>query len=66
MGDFLKFERDGAIVTLTMNEPENRNPLTGNTAIPEFIEACARIEADPSVRVVILTGAGGRFRLAVT
>lgn len=61
MGDFLKFDRDGAIVTLTMNDPENRNPLTGNSAIPEFIAACARIEADPSVRVAILTGAGGAF-----
>lgn len=61
MGNFLKFERDGAIVTLTMNDPDNRNPLTGNTAAPEFIAACAQIEADPSIRVVILTGAGGAF-----
>lgn len=61
MGDFLKFDRDGAIVTLTMNDPENRNPLTGNSAIPEFIAACERINADPSVRVVILTGTGGAF-----
>jgi enoyl-CoA hydratase/carnithine racemase len=61
MSDFLIYRQDGAIVTLTMNQPEARNPLTGNTAVPEFIEACARIGADPSVKVVVLTGAGSAF-----
>lgn len=61
MEPFLKFERDGAIVTLTMNQPEARNPLTGNTAVPEFVEACDRISADPSIRAVIITGAGSAF-----
>jgi enoyl-CoA hydratase/carnithine racemase len=44
-----------------MNEPEKRNPLTGNTAVPEFLAAIERIHNDPSVRVVILTGAGSAF-----
>lgn len=61
MAEFLKFEREGSIVTLTMNQPEARNPLTGNTAVPEFVEACERIGADPSVKVVIVTGAGTAF-----
>lgn len=61
MADFLKIERDGAIVTLTMNQPEARNPLTGNTAVPEFLAACAQIEGDLSVRAVIVTGAGSAF-----
>jgi enoyl-CoA hydratase/carnithine racemase len=61
MADFLKIERDGAIVTLTMNQPEARNPLTGNTAIPEFIAACEQINADIGVRAVIVTGAGSAF-----
>jgi len=61
MQAFLKYERDGAIVTLTMNQPEARNPLTGNTAVPEFVEACERIAADPGVRAVIITGAGSAF-----
>ncbi|MDQ6685424.1 MAG: enoyl-CoA hydratase, partial [Pseudomonadota bacterium] len=29
MADFLIYEQDGALVTLTMNQPEQRNPLTG-------------------------------------
>ncbi|MAT49992.1 MAG: enoyl-CoA hydratase [Porticoccaceae bacterium] len=61
MSAFLDYQQQGAIVTLTMNEPETRNALTGNTAIPEFVAACERINADQSVRVVILTGTGNVF-----
>jgi enoyl-CoA hydratase/carnithine racemase len=58
---FLLYEQSGAVVTLTMNSPETRNVLTGNTAPNEFFDACARITADLSVRAVILTGAGTAF-----
>ncbi len=61
MADFLIYEQDGGIVTLTMNQPETRNPLTGNSAVPEFLAACERIAADQTVKVVILTGAGSAF-----
>ena len=61
MPDFLIYEQDGPLVTLTMNQPEQRNPLTGNTAIPEFLEAIERIHTDRSVRCVILTGSGRAF-----
>lgn len=61
MTPFLKTERDGAILTLTMNQPETRNALTGNTAVAEFVQACADITLDRSVRVVILTGEGPVF-----
>jgi len=61
MNPFLLYEQSGAVVTLTMNSPETRNVLTGNSAPQEFVDACARITADPSVRVVILTGAGPAF-----
>jgi enoyl-CoA hydratase/carnithine racemase len=61
MNRFLNYEQDKHIVTLTMNEPERRNPLTGNTAVEEMLAAIARIEADRSVRAVILTGAGTAF-----
>ena len=58
---FLKYEQTGAIVTLTMNAPETRNALTGNSAPQEFVDACARITEDGSVRAVVLTGAGPVF-----
>lgn len=61
MADFLLYEQREHIVTLTMNEPERRNPLTGNTAVTEFIAAIDRIHKDRNVRVVIITGAGTAF-----
>jgi enoyl-CoA hydratase/carnithine racemase len=38
MPDFLHATRAGAILTLTMNQPETRNALTGNTAVEEFVQ----------------------------
>jgi enoyl-CoA hydratase/carnithine racemase len=61
MPTFLKFEQDGPIVTLTMDQPETRNALTGNDAVSEFVEAAARIVADERVKAVIVTGAGSAF-----
>lgn len=61
MPNFLKYEQDGHVVTLTMNEPERRNPLTGNSAVPDFLAAIDRIHQDHNVRAVIITGAGSAF-----
>jgi enoyl-CoA hydratase/carnithine racemase len=61
MAEFLRYEQDGSVVTLTMDQPERRNPLTGNTAVPEFLAAIDRIHEDRSVRAVVLTGAGTVF-----
>ncbi len=58
---FLTQERDGAILTLTMDQPETRNALTGNTAVDEFVQVCDEIRRDTSVKAVILTGAGPIF-----
>jgi enoyl-CoA hydratase/carnithine racemase len=49
------------VLILTMNQPETRNALTGNTAFDEFVQACAEVQADRSVRAVVLTGAGPVF-----
>jgi enoyl-CoA hydratase/carnithine racemase len=61
MSDFLIYEQQGPVVTLTMNQPETRNPLTGNSAVPEFLAVVDRIDADASVRCVILTANGLSF-----
>ena len=34
MGNFIDYRQDGPVITLTMNEPERRNPLTGNSKCP--------------------------------
>ena len=61
MSKFLDFKKNGAIVTLTMNQPETRNALTGNTAVQEFVAACEAITADHSIKAVIITGADPVF-----
>ncbi|MFA7601550.1 MAG: crotonase/enoyl-CoA hydratase family protein [Novosphingobium sp.] len=52
---------DDGIVTLTLNRPEMRNPITDHEVIDALLAALARLEADPTARVAILTGAGKGF-----
>ena len=49
------------VVTLTLNRPETRNPLTDADMLDAILAALARLEADPAARVAILTGAGKAF-----
>lgn len=62
MGDqpHLLVERDGHVVTLTMNRPEARNALSAEM-IARLADAWETIDADPEIRVAILTGAQGHF-----
>jgi enoyl-CoA hydratase/carnithine racemase len=57
----LLFDKEGSVVTLTINRPEARNPLgeEGDGAL--FAGAAERINSDRDVRCVILTGAGKAF-----
>ena len=57
----LLIEQSAHVVTLTMNRPESRNPLGAEGDGEMFQEAARRINADRSVRCVILTGAGKAF-----
>src|SRR3989441_12314216 len=56
----LLVERADSIATITLNRPEARNALD-LTMRREMLGALDEIEADPTARVVILTGAGGHF-----
>jgi enoyl-CoA hydratase len=51
---------EGAILRLTLNRPDKRNPI-GPQTCGELVHALAGAAADPSVRVVVLTGAGTVF-----
>jgi enoyl-CoA hydratase len=55
--------RDGAVTTVTVNRPEARNALDGQT-LDALLEAFAAIERDGAVRCAILTGAGDRAFVA--
>lgn len=48
------------IATLTLNRPDKRNPI-GPSTIGELVHALKAVEADPALRVLVLTGAGSVF-----
>ncbi|MFN2543855.1 MAG: crotonase/enoyl-CoA hydratase family protein [Actinomycetota bacterium] len=56
----LLVERDGPVLTLTMNRPEARNAFSAEM-LGRMIDTWEAIDADPDIRVAILTGAGGHF-----
>jgi enoyl-CoA hydratase len=56
----VRFEADGAIVVVTIDRPEVRNAVDGATA-KALADAFRRFDADASLAVAVLTGAGGTF-----
>src|SRR5262245_34826833 len=50
--------REGAVVTVAFNRPEARNAMTWRM-YERLGEVCDEVDADDSVRVVVLRGAGG-------
>jgi len=59
-GDHCIVERDGGVLTVTMNRPEARNALSPEM-ICGLVDAWELANTDDDIRVVILTGAGGTF-----
>jgi enoyl-CoA hydratase len=55
--------RDGAIATITINRPAVRNALNDAT-LGAIDAAVTALDADPEVRVVLLTGAGDKAFIA--
>jgi enoyl-CoA hydratase len=58
--DVLRYDQRNAVATLTMDRPERLNAI-GRDTLTRLGEALDRIEADPGVRAVIITGAGKAF-----
>jgi enoyl-CoA hydratase/carnithine racemase len=61
MSDALLRSEAGGVVTLTLNLPGQRNPISGAEMIDALCDAIEAADADSSARVVILTGAGSAF-----
>jgi enoyl-CoA hydratase len=53
-------ERRGHILVVTMNRPQARNALSG-PMMALMRQAWDEVDADPDIRVAVLTGAGGAF-----
>ena len=63
--DHVLVTRDGPIVTLTFNRPEARNAMTWDM-YQRLYDACEEVDADESIRVLVLKGAGGKAFVAGT
>ncbi|MFK3815975.1 crotonase/enoyl-CoA hydratase family protein [Pseudomonas sp. NPDC089407] len=61
MSDFIEYSFDEGIVTLTLSAPEQHNALSHQMQFDAIADVCGRINRDPRVSVVILTGAGKSF-----
>jgi 2-(1,2-epoxy-1,2-dihydrophenyl)acetyl-CoA isomerase len=56
----IRVDVDGAMATLTLHRPDRMNSMT-NQMVRETRQALQAASADPSVRVLVLTGAGRSF-----
>jgi methylglutaconyl-CoA hydratase len=60
MSGLVRSDRAGAVATITLDSPANRNALSSGLLI-ELHAALASALTDPVVRVIVLTGAGPAF-----
>jgi enoyl-CoA hydratase len=57
--DFVRYEQDGPVVTITIDRPERMNAI-GRAIHEELVEAWGRFRDDETAHVAVLTGAGDR------
>ena len=55
----LRYEKNGPRATITIDDPERRNPLSG-TAMTQMRDALMDATTDPEIRVIVFTGAGDK------
>ena len=53
--------RGGRVVTITLNLPQRRNPISDTAMVEALEDALVSADDDTGVRAVILTGAGSSF-----
>jgi enoyl-CoA hydratase len=56
----LIFEREGHVAVVTLNRPAKKNALSSEMLVKMY-DAWLEIDANPDIRVAIVTGAGGNF-----
>lgn len=61
MEPFLLTERDGPVVVVTLNRPEERNAFSTPEQTQEIADFCFSVTRDNTVRAIVLTGAGKSF-----
>ena len=58
--ELVLYEKDGAVATVTLNQPSTLNALT-HDVVRRLREIVEDVAVDPAVRAVVLTGAGRGF-----
>ena len=61
MSDALIYEKDGRVVTLTLNRPDTRNALSSEDVYAAFENSMLKISRDFDISCVILTGKDPAF-----
>lgn len=61
MLELVRYENNDGIVTMTLDDPDTRNAISGAEMVAAILAALERLEADETARVAILTGAGPVF-----
>jgi enoyl-CoA hydratase/carnithine racemase len=59
--DTVLYEKDGRVVTWTINRPEIRNSISAREVVERFEEIASMAAMDHDVSCIILTGAGSAF-----
>src|SRR5438046_3047798 len=57
----ITLEVQDRVAVLTLNRPDLRNIISHEAIIAEFERACAEVNGNPDVSVLLLTGAGSVF-----
>jgi len=57
----VRVERDGRVVTATLNRPDIRNALTGSVMVEEICRLVDEVNEDPGISVLVLTGCDPAF-----
>jgi hypothetical protein len=60
MSDTVVVDRQAAVATITLNDPDQRNAMTHATK-EALVDAVTDVGADEQIRAVVLTGAGSAF-----
>jgi enoyl-CoA hydratase/carnithine racemase len=61
MQNYVRSERQGRVVTLTLDRPALRNAIGSHDDVQQLVAAIEAAVADPGVGALVLTGAGGAF-----
>lgn len=57
----IRFEVDGAVATLTLDQPASMNAITDEATVVALCERFEQVQRDTSIRALIITGAGRVF-----